>query len=162
MRTIIIVLTSLLILSCGSRKTQITKLKAASVAALRYDATINSNVITTTAIDTRTNEEVKTYTPVDPTKPMEIINPDGTKETVNNGKKETRKTTGETKATGKTEATTKADIAADVKQEDTVATYGKGTDKKEYLGWIPLVIFATCFIILFLYARKRNKENENA
>lgn len=162
MRTIIIVLASLLILSCGSRKTQITKLKAASVAELRYDAMLNSNVITMTAIDTKTHEEVKTYTPVDPTKPMDIINPDGTKETVNNGKKETRKSTGETKATGKTESNLQADISIDTKQEDTVATYDKGTDRKEYIGWIPMGIFAACFIVLFLYARKRNKENENA
>lgn len=146
MKNYIYVVLLLLLCSCGARKSEVHKTETESKS--ETSITQHNDVVTEVQTETITESESETFiiTPVDNTRPIEIIKPDGSKTTITNGRIEKKKEKQETKHN--TQAKTADKSTATIKhQEESKKSI---TDKKKetkpirfpWWGWLIIAVSA--------------------
>lgn len=158
MRTFIILALCLLMAGCGARKTELEKTESKRKAEAVLEWLSVGVKKSTTDIKANTTDHYQAITPVDPSKPMVVTNPDGTKTEITNGKLETGTRASETTTRHQAEEAKEDSGKLTTKDEAEDKGKIKATDKKEYQGWVPLVILAVAAaIIIFFWIRNKRK-----
>jgi cobalamin biosynthesis Mg chelatase CobN len=159
MKYILLILFTTLLISCGARKAHVTKLETISSAELAESTKTNIAVTILKEAITVQDTEAITLTPVDKSKPIDIVKPDGTKTSVYNAKIE--------RNTGRTISNTTEHIKQAVKQEksgnlkvkENTQVKDKQTDRKEsYTGMIVTIIVIIIVLLIMLAIWKRFKK----
>jgi len=164
MKILTILLTALLMLSCGARKTNTLK----SESEIKTEATVTEN---TTSVTTTGKSELTTtvqdnfvIVPVNPDKAIVVVKPNGETTSIFNARLEHTKTNTTAKAETKTKDTTITEKAAAVKTESKAATVTKATEREGFLTGRYLldiaVIVVTVLFLLWLFVWRKKKTNE--
>lgn len=145
--------------SCGARKSEVHKTETESNS--ETEITQQNDVVTEVQTETITESESETFiiTPIDNTRPIEIIKPDGSKTTITNGRIEKKKEKQETKQN--TQAKTADKSTANVKhsEEAKTVTKDKITDRKESYAMViwGVIILLIILIIWFIYRKIKKR-----
>jgi len=134
--TLFMFATFLSLTSCVARKAEKsrtkeevkTEIKAEAITAKTEDTNIKKSEKTTVDDKTETITKETVYEPLDPTKPADVVDPDGTKTTLNNSKKTTRETTHKNNTKTDNLVNTVINSASEVLGK--ITTEGKSNSKK--------------------------------
>lgn len=164
MKKLIYILTSIFLLSCGTRKVETVK--------QQEEVKTEEQVVdkTKTVTETESNvivvedAETKVYTPVDPTVPMVITDETGKTETIYNGKKETKKTKTDTKANEVSKTEVANNIKSKVKTEAKKKKKAKAAERKgvgtSFWFWIGISagLYLLIRFLIFLYRKYKQQK----
>lgn len=134
----------LLLSSCGARKSEVHKTETESKS--ETEIARQNDVVTEATTETITESEFESVTiiPVDPTRPIEILRPDGTKTTITNARIEKKKAKQEIKQNTAVKATDKSKAVVKHQEESKSVTKDKVTEREAvkfpWWGWLVLVI----------------------
>lgn len=158
MKNILIIL-CVVLCSCGARKSEVHKTETESKSETAI--TRQNDVVTEVQTETITESESETFiiTPVDNTRPIEIIKPDGSKTTITNGRIEKKKEKQETKQSTQTKATDKSTAIIKHSKEAKTVTKDKITDRKESYSTIiwGVIVLLIILIIWFIYRKIKKR-----
>ena len=172
MKSTILLLCALLLISCGAKKSARHETK--TDVTIEATAAAKLNAVTTTDVqqtsDQECDEETTTETvePIDSAKPVIFEDEHGRQQKMYNGKKKTTKTKTKSKATIKTAVQAKAVVAAEKKSDLKAADKSKSSasvaEREPVVNWsaaitLIIVICATLGFAYFIW--KENKEDEN-
>lgn len=173
MKKLILLLTALLLISCGAKKS--TKLETKTDVKLEASIAEKTNTAVTTNVEivrdgeTETETTTTTYEPIDAGRPMTYTDASGNKTDITNGKKQTTTTKTKSKGSTKTVAQGKAEIVAekktDSKAHEKGSTAAAATEREPALNWLNTIGLAigACVVIWFVcFLWKRNKDENKA
>jgi len=178
MKNKLILLSTILLFSCGTRKVENKKIDVTtkevtidkSITETKADTNVKITTNTETNKETGEVTETETLEPIDNTKPATYIDENGKSQSLNNAKKT------KTKTKRKTNENKKANIVVDkvekvakkqqndikTKSKVSVQTKDKSTvsDKGNFWNWILLIIFGICIIWFVVWSRKIVNDKE--
>jgi cobalamin biosynthesis Mg chelatase CobN len=159
MKNILLILFTMLLISCGARKAHVTKLETTSSTKLAETTKTDIQATTTKEVVTVQYNEAITLTPVDNSKPIDIVKPDGTKTSVYNAKIERNTGRTTTNASEHTKESVKQEKRADLTIKENMQVKDKQTDRKEsYIGLIVTIIVIIIVLLIMLALWKRFKK----
>ena len=179
MKKILFLLMVIMAIGCGTRKTETslletktqseTLVQAEKITDLKAQAGSSAVITNEKEVIAQSEEQCDTYTPIDPDKPMSIVDKDGNKKTIYNGKLETgnKRSGSRTKekeiSTKKDTAMSTTQMSGTYKNKAALKSSGKQKNKKTDCDYsmLPALLFAGMLVILFFYFILKRRTNEN-
>lgn len=155
MKKITLLLATIILTSCGARKSEVKKEDTKTEIKTEEVTKIDAVTETTVTDNTITDTQEWNIEPVDNNKPIEVTKPDGSKITIYNGRiqSKTKKEVADKKEITKEVVQAVKETKADVKQE--TSSKEKNTDRKAYNGWMWWLLLLIPLAIVARYIYKR-------
>lgn len=145
----------LLVVSCGSRKSEVQK--KSEEKSVEVIATDKKEIVTDYKVDrvVISNEDEFVITPVDVLQPIEVIMPDGKKTSLKNAKIEKRKINTVVKTKETINKTKVSEIKIEAKEKEKSTEKTKEVDRRESYSWIVWILIILLLIYLYYRIKKR-------
>jgi cobalamin biosynthesis Mg chelatase CobN len=178
MKTKLILLSAVLLIGCGTRKTNQTKTNVYTKDVITDNTKTETKTDTNTKVtnNTETNKETgevtetETLEPIDNTKPATYVDENGKSQSLNNTKKTKTKTTRKTNEKNKSNVITterkkvaetiKKDVKTKSKAKVQVKQKATESNKGNFWNWIILILLIIAFGYCFWWSRKIVKDKE--